>query len=331
MNNCPDCEDKATVFCHDTGETICKSCGIVISSEESIDRGPEWRLFSLDEKDNKSRVGMPINSLRPDKNLYTTFDLRDVRNKSPDVKRKLWMMKRWQGQNKSGGKNFVVALNEIDKFSDKLHIPDHVQEEALNIYKKAYDLGIIKGRTISGMIAATLYAACRITGHPKSMKEVSSVSFIKRKDVARCYRLLIKELNIKMPVADPKLFVPKIATKLGLSEKTKQKAVAILRDKNSGGRDPLGLAATAIYIASLLNDEDVSQKKLAFTASITEVTIRNRCKTFQLNDEKDMEKLKLLRPLLFDSDRINREKQDEVIIEGFNNLRSDDLQILTPG
>jgi len=85
-----------------------------------------------------------------------------------------------------------------------------------------------------------------------------------------------------MPVVDSVQNVARIASKIGLSEKTKRYAIEILRkaeeNKTSSGKNPMGLAAAALYLSCAKNGENKSQRDLAEAANITEVTIRNRCK-----------------------------------------------------
>jgi transcription initiation factor TFIIB len=93
---------------------------------------------------------------------------------------------------------------------------------------------------------------------------------------------LLKEMDIKMPVADPSRCVTKIASKAGLSEKTQRRAREILfRAKQmriTAGKDPMGFAASALYVACTLEGEAKTQKDVAEAAGVTEVTIRNRYK-----------------------------------------------------
>ncbi|MEE8131956.1 MAG: transcription initiation factor IIB, partial [Nitrososphaerales archaeon] len=121
---------------------------------------------------------------------------------------------------------------------------------------------------------------------PRTLKDIAGSSNIKKKDVARCYRLLIRELDLKMPVVDPVRCISRIAGKAGLSEKTKRRALEILKRaeeaKISAGKDPMGLAAAALYVACVLNGESKTQKDVAEAAGVTEVTIRNRYKGLKL-------------------------------------------------
>ncbi|MGH9988038.1 MAG: transcription initiation factor IIB, partial [Nitrososphaeraceae archaeon] len=97
----------------------------------------------------------------------------------------------------------------------------------------------------------------------------------------------IRELDLKMPVVDPVKCVARIASKAGLSEKTKRKALEILKraeeGKISAGKDPMGLAAAALYVACVMNGENKTQKDVAEAAGVTEVTIRNRYKGLKLH------------------------------------------------
>ena len=143
----------------------------------------------------------------------------------------------------------------------------------------------MRGRSISALIASALYAACRDTETPRTLKDIGQSSNIKRKDIARCYRLLLRELELKMPVVDPVKCIARIASKAGLSEKTKRKATKILQTaeelKISAGKDPMGLAATVLYLSCTLNGEDKTQREIADASNVTEVTIRNRVKSLK--------------------------------------------------
>jgi transcription initiation factor TFIIB len=182
-------------------------------------------------------------------------------------------------------------MAELDRLSDKVYIPPPIKEKSAVIYRKALDKGLVRGRSIAAIAAAALYAACRGSGTPRTLREIAEASLVDKKDVARCYRLLLRELEVHMPIADPLTYVSKIAEKTGISGKTQGAAIAILRDarrrRAAAGKDPMGLAAAALYIACLQNNEKKTQKDIAEAAGVTEVTVRNRYKTLkkQLNLE----------------------------------------------
>ena len=131
------------------------------------------------------------------------------------------------------------------------------------------------------MVAACIYASCRNTETPRTLDDIANGINIRRKDVARCYRLIFRELDLKIPVVDPVKGVPRIASIAGLGEKTKRKAVNILiKAKKLGivaGKDPMGIAAAALYLACITSGGNKTQKEISVASGVTEVTIRNRC------------------------------------------------------
>ena len=88
-----------------------------------------------------------------------------------------------------------------------------------------------------------------------------------------------------MPIADPMTYVSKIAERTGISGQTQGLAIKIIRDakakRAASGKDPMGLAAAALYIACLLKNEKKTQKDIAEAAGVTEVTVRNRYKSLK--------------------------------------------------
>ena len=183
-------------------------------------------------------------------------------------------------------------------YEETIEVSGDPLEGACLIFTKALEKGLVRGRSISALIASALYAACRDTETPRTLKDIGQASNIKRKDIARCYRLLLRELNLKMPLVDPIKCISRIASKAGLSEKTKRKATKILQtaeeNKISAGKDPMGLAAAALYVACVTNGENKTQRDVAEAAGVTEVTIRNRYKELldELKLEKEIKKVK---------------------------------------
>ncbi|MBQ04817.1 transcription initiation factor IIB [Candidatus Bathyarchaeota archaeon] len=285
---CSECGGGNIIHDGGSGEIICGACGLVIT-DSVINKGPEWRAFTQTEKESRSRVGVPLSFAVHDKGLTTMIGRvgRDAFGRKIPLKTKLQMLRlrKWQIRSRvhsSVDRNLAQAMAELDRLTDKLHIPPSIKEKAAVIYRKALDKGLVRGRSISAIAAASLYAACRTSQTPRTLRELSTHSPIEKKDIARCYRLLLRELKIRMPIPMAQLRVPKIAAKVNVGELTQQDAVKILREaerlKTTAGKDPMGLAAAALYIACVRNDEKRTQKMIADAAGVTEVTIRNRYK-----------------------------------------------------
>jgi len=288
MDKCPECGSGNLVEDFDKGEIVCGQCGLVLK-EKVMDEGPEWRAFTREEKDERSRVGTPISYSVHDKGLSTVIDRvnRDAFGRELPAATRLQMLRlrKWQIRarvHSSADRNLAQAMAELDRLADKTHIPTSVKEKAALVYRKSLDKGLVRGRSISAIAAAALYAACRFTGTPRTLKEVADASLARKKDVARCYRLLLRELDMHMPISEPVNYVSKIGSKVGITEKTQRRAMEILQKadtlKIDAGKDPMGLAAAALYIACVLEGEKKTQKEIADAAGVTEVTVRNRYK-----------------------------------------------------
>jgi len=287
-SNCSRCGKKSLLTDEVTGEQFCGKCGYVIS-EKVDDSGPERRSFSIQGSVDSTRTGSPISLTRHDKGLSTVINPvnRDATGKplSSSMKSTITRLRTWDSRSQSqatADRNLRQALNELDRLKDKLAISSSVLEKAAYIYRKALDKQLVRGRSISALIAASLYAACRDTETPRTLNDVAEAANVKRKEISRCYRILHQELELKMPVVDSIQCIARISSNLKVTEKTKRYAAKILKEaqdrQESSGKDPMGLAAAALYFSCVKNGVSITQRDLAEAAGVTEVTIRNRYK-----------------------------------------------------
>jgi transcription initiation factor TFIIB len=282
---CPEC-DGNVVSDEGRGETVCADCGLVVS-EDSVDRGPEWRAFNANEKDEKSRVGAPTTNTMHDKGLSTNIDWRNKdaygNSLGSRQRQKMQRLRKWNERFRtrdSKERNLKQALGEIDRMASALGLPTNVRETASVIYRRALDENLLPGRSIEGVSTACVYAAARMAGVPRSLDEITDVSRVDKSEVARTYRYVVRELKLEVRPADPESYVPRFASSLGLSEETERRARQLLKNaKKKGvhsGKSPVGLAAAAVYAAALLTNEKTTQAAVSEVADISEVTIRNR-------------------------------------------------------
>jgi transcription initiation factor TFIIB len=284
-NKCPRCGSTHLISDPENGEMVCASCGLVVE-EELIDRGPEWRAFTADEKQSRTRTGLGMSYTLYDKGLSTVFNgYRDAQgNRLKDETRiKMDRLRKYDNRSKfdeTWRRNLSIAMAELDRVAAALHLPQSIKEQSALIYRRALKMDLIRGRSIDAFVAASIYAACRQSRIPRPLKEITKASTREHSEVARTYRLLIREMKLKMPVDDPMKFIPSIASKLNLRRDTEQYAVDILRraKERQGltGKDPKGIAAAALYMACIDNNDKRIQKDVAEAAGTTEVTLRNR-------------------------------------------------------
>jgi transcription initiation factor TFIIB len=284
---CPYCSKNGIIEDKRTGERVCASCGLVIT-DIIMDTGPEYRVFNLQEGNDRRRTGTGYNISMYDKGLSTVIrGDRDASGKrlDYDTVRRMRRLQRQDNRskiNENNARNLSVAMAELDRMTSELHLPQNIKDRAALIYRKALKKDLIRGRSIDAFVAASIYAACRLSKVPRPLNEVSRASKRLHREVAMTYRLMHKELNLRPPIDKPYKFIPSIAADLGIKRRTEQLAVDILRkaDESKGltGKDPRGLAAAALYMAcNEANDRRV-QRVISKAAGVTEVTLRNRMK-----------------------------------------------------
>jgi len=288
VDKCTVCGGTDLIYKRETGEVVCKMCGYVVRVV-NIDVGPEWRTFEGDDVD-RARTGPPQSSLITDRGITTVFgNIPDTYGRSgrvsQDRRREVHRIKSWIHRTSSASsqeRNLQNALNILTKLGEKLEIPRNVLERAAQIYRMALDRDLVRGRAINSIVAASLYLALREFQMPRTFKTMAKHVGIDRKELGRCYRLLIRELNIKTPVINPSLYVKSIVSKANLPDRVAVLAEKIInvakKMKITAGKDPVGLASAAVYYATRLLGYNVTQRDIANAAEITEVTVRNRCR-----------------------------------------------------
>ena len=268
---CPECGSHHLVRDYERGELLCEDCGLVLD-DQFIDQGPEWRAFDVEQGEKRARTGAPMTYTIHDKGLSTeiSWKNKDSYGKSIPTRNRaqLYRLRKWQRRirvSNATERNLAFALSELDRMASAMGLPRNVRETAAMIYRKAVNKNLIRGRSIEGVVAASLYAACRQCGVPRTLDEVANSSRVGRKEIGR-----------------PQDYVQRFCSELKLSGEVQSKAAEILKDASekelTSGRGPTGVAAAAIYISSILCNERRTQREVADVAGVTEVTIRNRYK-----------------------------------------------------
>ena len=289
----------------ESGEQICGNCGLVVSSERAQETRSEWRYSdSASANNNRIRTGMPTSLARHDMGLSTIIGRTDkdytgnriATSIKSTIDRLRILDYRTQLYN-STDRSLKKAFSELDTLKDKLALTDSVVEKTAYIYRKAQSRGMVRGRTVSAMLAAATYIACREIGVGKTLKDIAQGTNVKPKTLSQSYRILLTELDIKTPMLDPMRCVAKVANKMQLNERITRQGIDIMhtaiRKKATAGKDPMGLAAAALYISYLTNNinnsvhdksngsnnnNKTSQTSFAQAAGITDVTLRHSVK-----------------------------------------------------
>lgn len=292
-NECEEC-GGSLIANESAGEIVCTKCGLV-TAEDLIDHGPEWRSFNAQEKRSRARTGPPRDELRHDKGTSSTIDWRNKDAKgqaiTPEKRRQMNRLRkldsRWKRD--SGERTIADAYVEIKRMGSALGIPKSILNTAGSLYRQAHHNNLVPGRSIEAMASSALYAALRVHGEPRSLDEVTAVSRIERKPIQRAYLYICRELDITLEPSDPSKYIPRFATEIGLDQDIIRLAEHLMRDlagtHHVSGNDPTVLAAASLYAASILDGTLVTQRVIEDAAGVADVSVRNNYEMFLLHSD----------------------------------------------
>ncbi len=285
QKECSECGNKDVVYDPRTGEVVCAICGYVLEENNMSHQRP--RAYSPKEYQERyhaevlGRSGTQLGIKLDERGRYVPLSLQ---------MRRLQKQQRQAYLRSTRERNLGRAKPELKNIVNKLHLPSNVEELALTIYKMALGQKLTQGRSITCSVTASIYFACRLTRIQRPLSDFSSQTSLSKKQIAKTYRFLNKELSLKLnqkfniKVKRPSYFqiVERITGSLQISVKTTQIAIEIVKaaekNKITHGRSPEGIAVAAIYIACVLNKENKNQKEITHEIKTTEVTLRNRYK-----------------------------------------------------
>lgn len=252
---CDYCGSQDLIEDKETGEIICAGCGLVVSRINLVKP-----TYIQEETATTTTTRMTIEERRKMDRLMAIDKRLRADAEDPYVLR--------------------VAVNEIKRVAQTLYLPETVEDYAESIYRCAQKEGLVLRGTITGFAAASIYAACRSKGVPRTLRQVSEPSPDDLKDIARMYRIIINELNIPVELDSPLNHLTRIAGEADLPHRVERLAVDILLETMSvghaTGKNPKGLAASALYIASKELGERRTQKDLSEAAGVSSLTLRKR-------------------------------------------------------
>jgi len=276
---CPDCGGSLRAT---RTETVCESCGLVVD-EHRIDHGPEWRSFD-DEDSTQRRTGGPLTVRRHDRGLSTEIGQDTDANGKPlsaKKRRQLGRLRREQTRGRFQSKaerNLAHGLGEVRRVASQLGVGDTVCDQACQLFRSAQNEDLLRGRSIEAIAAASVYGASRCNGRSRLLDEVAAVARVDASRVTNAYKTLNETLGLPTKPVAPKLFVPRLASKLDCPDGVRQRARALAEQAEAQsvttGVHPAGFAAACLYKAAREAGWVLTQSEAAAVANASKATVR---------------------------------------------------------
>ncbi len=249
---CGKCNSDDLVFDEETGETICLECGLVVARDNRVRKDYSESI----EPAEKTKTSRQMERLM-------TIDKR-IRVDEEDI----YVLRQ--------------ATIEIKRLTQALYLPEIIQQTAEEIYRRAQKRDLILRGTIMGFAAASIYAACRMRGIPRTLRGVAETSTEDTKSIARMYRIIVTELGVSVELDTPIKHLSRVSGEIGASHRVETLAskilIAAMDIDHHVGKNPKGLVAAAVYIAGIELGEPTTQDILAEATEVSSLTIRKRVK-----------------------------------------------------
>ncbi len=286
-------EEGRLIYDADRGEYIDTATGQVIDERE-ISIAKDWREYSIEDSYMRARAGPPTTNIVHDYGLTTYVDGYD--RKSRKIRN---LVKTVRKPTDSKGRKELEAKKLMNDAIGKLGLPQYVAETSGQLIKKAIAKNMFRKNTIRAGVASIILEVCKCCSIPIDKRVIYEIFGVSEKDVFNMTKKmslsgLFNEVrrnrankvtqsgdtisNISSAIS----FISMIASKVGFNSDIAVLGERIVKSSIKAnivsltGKNPVGSAAAALYLASIILGDKRSQRDMADALDLSEVTIRNR-------------------------------------------------------
>ena len=285
--NCDICGHKLLI--NDINYLTCSNSKCAVMFTEILDFSPEWRFYGADDNNSSdpTRCGMPINPLLKESSFgckvltfpHTNYEMKKIRRYTE-----------WQSMPYKE-KSHYDEFQRISIMAYQGGIPKIIVDDAIRYHKMVTEKKTFRGLNRDGIIAASIYIACRINQNPRTAKEIAQMFNLDVTSATRGCKnatLIINELESNMVNTDktslcktkPESFINRYCSKLNINQELTKLclfiSIKIYKNNIIPENTPHAIAAGIIYFISHLCNLNISKQQINNVSDISEVTI-NKC------------------------------------------------------
>lgn len=286
--SCEQCESSLAFS--EEGFLTCTNvkCGIIY--KDIIDQGAEWRFYGADDNQSgdPTRCGMPINPLLPESsygckvlsNGPMSYEMRKIRRYTE------WFSMPYKEKSQYDDYQTITTM------AQHAGIPKIIIDDAIRYHKKISEYELtFRGDNRDGILAASIYIACRVNSFPRTAKEIANIFHLDATSATKgCKNALAivndleKDLTNKdktnFGTTKPEAFIERFCSKLNLNaELTKLCQFVSMKIEKSNimpENTPDSIAAGVVYFIAQICKLNVSKRDVKNVSEKSEVTI-NKC------------------------------------------------------
>ena len=280
---------KSALSITEEGYLACvnKQCGIIYT--DTLDETAEWRFYGADDSSGSdpTRCGMPINPLLKESSYGCKVMCEGT---SSYEMKKIRRFTEWQSMPYKE-KSQYDEFQRITIVASNSGIPKILIDDAIRQYKRISEHKTFRGLNRDGIIAASIYIACRVNGYPRTAKEIATIFTLDNTSATKgCKNALsiMNEIESDLAIEDktdlgnfrPEVFIERYCSKLNINKELTKLccfiAVKIFKQNLIPENTPHSCTAGIIYFVSQICSLNISKSDIWNITGISEVTI-NKC------------------------------------------------------
>ncbi|MGD6808613.1 MAG: transcription initiation factor IIB [Candidatus Bathyarchaeia archaeon] len=276
IETCPDCGSTKQIYDMKTGETICQNCGVILNVN-NVASQPCYKL-SL-------QVGPPTTKLLHD-NVMTSISMsnKDAYGKKlcTPVQNQFYRLRKIQRRTfaQTGNESGIAkGLPDLILLAEQLNLPIQTREHAAHLFQKTMKKHLAANKSIKALGAACVYFACKSNNVTRSLKEVTAISGVARKEFNKTYNLLVETLGRPIcTLPKPVAYILKAGSTLGISGEHQGEAIQLLQKtkKFVHSKEPQTLAAVALYFVCRIHKLKIPREQFSKTLDVNKATISHQ-------------------------------------------------------
>lgn len=283
-----------------------KKCGVMY--KDTLDESAEWRYYGAEDSGSKdpTRCGMPINPLLK----KSSYGCKVVCNsKSTYEMRKIRRYTEWQSMPYEE-KTQYDEFEWIKAMARQSGIAKIIVDEAMRQHKKISQMKTFRGFNRDGIIAASVYIACRIHNYPRTAKEIATIFHLDNtsatkgcKNAGQILNNIESDMNrTRYCETKPENFIERFCSKLNINKELTKVCMFVAHKIEENNyipeNTPISVAAGIVYFVAQNCNLNISKKKVNMCSEISEVTI-NKC-----NKKLEKMKDKLIPPVILEKYKV---------------------------
>lgn len=206
----------------------------------------------------------------------------------------------------NSARSLITAFRDISNMCDSWSLPKTISDIAKQLYKRADEEKLLRGKSLDAIIAACIFIACRQAHVPRTFREICQLTRVPKKTIGQCYKVLEQAFNLTpggsstaaLPTAKeaprniggPEKLLIRYCNHLDLPPNVQSITADVISEARkhgiADGRSPVSIAGGAIYFTSHLLGHPKSAKDICTVAGVGESTVKLVYRLYYADREK---------------------------------------------